>query len=56
MITPQKPTPCRGRCDDHESTCEVMHQMLGRILTLEERLDVLERKHSGDGGGHGWGT
>ena len=32
------------RCREHESVCDVVHGMLGRLLLLEERVKMLEDK------------
>ncbi len=32
------------RCKDHESVCAVVHELLNRVLGLEQRVRTLEGK------------
>jgi len=32
------------RCKEHENHCELLHDMLGRLMQLEQRVATLEER------------
>ena len=42
--------PCRPdlRCGEHEGLCDLLHSIYGRLLILEQRVEILERRIDGE--------